>query len=58
VHPSEPGDIAAAILDIVGSDTLAAELRAKGLARARSFPWSRTAEAMAEIYRQAAGTKG
>jgi glycosyltransferase involved in cell wall biosynthesis len=52
-----PGDLPAftrALKRALDNDTLRAELRAKGLARAASFTWARTAEATILAYRAAA----
>jgi glycosyltransferase involved in cell wall biosynthesis len=38
----------------LGDDTLRAELRARGLERARDFDWQKTAAATLEVYREAA----
>ena len=46
-----PDEIAEAIVKVGSDATLAADLRARGLARAREFPWSATAARMSEIYR-------
>ncbi|EAQ13830.1 glycosyltransferase involved in cell wall biosynthesis [Maritimibacter alkaliphilus HTCC2654] len=50
VDPMNPDEIAEAIVKVGSDATLAADLRARGLARAREFPWSATAARMSEIY--------
>ncbi|HET8647359.1 MAG TPA: glycosyltransferase family 1 protein, partial [Vicinamibacteria bacterium] len=53
VDPGDEADIARA-LRAVGTDRgLAAELRARGLARAATFDWTRTARETAQAYRDA-----
>ncbi|MDE3102060.1 MAG: glycosyltransferase family 4 protein [Chloroflexota bacterium] len=44
VDPRDAGALSAAMSDLLGSDALAADLRARGLERARLFSWERTAE--------------
>jgi len=53
VDPERPEEIADAIAHIVGDDEYAAACAAKGLARARTFDWARTAHTVFEVYRQA-----
>jgi len=53
----EPYDVSAwtdAIVRIVNDDDRRADLRARGLARARGFTWTRTARLTLEAYRRAA----
>ncbi|MBX5461190.1 MAG: glycosyltransferase family 4 protein [Steroidobacteraceae bacterium] len=44
VDPRDEASIAAALTEVTGSETIRAELRMKGLARARDFSWRLTAE--------------
>jgi glycosyltransferase involved in cell wall biosynthesis len=44
IDPRDEADIARALAEVTGSETLRAELRAKGLRRARDFTWRATAE--------------
>jgi glycosyltransferase involved in cell wall biosynthesis len=53
VDPERPEEIAAAIAHIIADDQYAAACAAKGLARARTFDWARTAHNVFEVYRQA-----
>jgi glycosyltransferase involved in cell wall biosynthesis len=53
VDPERPDDIAAAIAGLLADDGYAAACAAKGLARARSFSWERTAHLVVDVYRQA-----
>jgi glycosyltransferase involved in cell wall biosynthesis len=46
---------AEAIRDIIGSGQKRAELRARGLERARSFSWRRTARETVDVYRKVLG---
>lgn len=50
VDVREPNEIAAALHSIVKDSALAAELREKGLARAKMFSWRNTAEAVLKLY--------
>lgn len=63
-HPEVAGDaallvdpsvdaLAGALIHLAGNAELRSRLSAKGLARAAEFPWSRTANATLETYRQA-----
>jgi glycosyltransferase involved in cell wall biosynthesis len=47
--------LAVAIERVLGEPAMAAELRARGLDRARSFPWSRTAAAVEAVYLELVG---
>ncbi|MBV9358547.1 MAG: glycosyltransferase family 4 protein [Chloroflexi bacterium] len=51
--PREPPAWAHAIERVLGDSTLAAHLRARGLVRAESFSWQRTAQATRAVYREA-----
>jgi glycosyltransferase involved in cell wall biosynthesis len=53
VDPERPDEIADAIAHIIGDDDYAAACAAKGLARARTFDWARTAHKVFDVYRQA-----
>jgi glycosyltransferase involved in cell wall biosynthesis len=55
VDPTDPDAIANAMGQLFGDDRLTAELSARGLARARLFPWERTATALRTVLREAAG---
>jgi glycosyltransferase involved in cell wall biosynthesis len=51
-----PGDaeaFAAALRRVLGDETLAADLRERGLARAREFTWERTAQQLADAIDEA-----
>ena len=50
VDPYEVEEIAAAMRQVLEDEVLAAELRAKGLARAQSFSWERTARETIAVY--------
>jgi glycosyltransferase involved in cell wall biosynthesis len=50
VDPTSAGELAGALEMVLDSDTLRQELTAKGLARAASFKWQRTAEETRKIY--------
>lgn len=52
VDPHDPGAIAAALRQIVGDPALAADLRARGLARAAELDWRSFAEANLALYRR------
>ncbi len=56
--PHAEGEIAAAIERLLGDAALAAQLRAKGLARAREFTWARTARLTLASYARALGLSG
>ena len=53
VDPRDVDALAAAIERLMGDATLRAELRERGLARAREFSWERTARETAAVYRAA-----
>jgi glycosyltransferase involved in cell wall biosynthesis len=48
-NPDDPDDMAARMLEVAGSESLRAELREKGRARARQFTWERCARETAAI---------
>jgi glycosyltransferase involved in cell wall biosynthesis len=50
VDPTDPDEIARAILSLLGDSQLAADLRARGLERAKTFTWERTAQAVWGVY--------
>ncbi len=54
VPPDDVAALASALARVLKQPELAADLRARGLARARQFSWRRAAEATLAIYRQAA----
>ena len=54
----DPRDVAAwrdAIIRVVNDETLRDDLRARGLARAATFTWQRTARLTLEAYREVVG---
>lgn len=54
----DPRDVSAwreAIIRIVNDEALRADLRARGLARAATYTWQRTARITLDVYREAAG---
>jgi glycosyltransferase involved in cell wall biosynthesis len=53
VDPDNPGDIADAIARLLADEGYAAECAARGLARARTFSWERTARKVFDVYREA-----
>jgi glycosyltransferase involved in cell wall biosynthesis len=53
VDPTRPEEIADALVRLLRDSQLRADLVGRGSARAREFPWSRTAEATLDVYRQA-----
>jgi glycosyltransferase involved in cell wall biosynthesis len=53
VDPERPAEIAGAIARLISDDAYAAECAAKGLARARTFSWERTAHLVLDVYREA-----
>jgi glycosyltransferase involved in cell wall biosynthesis len=55
VDPHSVEEIAAGLIRILGDQTLRNDLRERGLAHARRFSWSRTAEQTIEVYRRALG---
>jgi len=54
--PQDELALADAIEEVLHNQSLAAQLRSKGLARAAGFTWQRTAEETVKIYRSVAGT--
>jgi len=53
VDPERPDDIANAIARLLADQAYAATCASRGLARARTFSWERTAQRVYEMYRQA-----
>jgi glycosyltransferase involved in cell wall biosynthesis len=53
VDPERPDDIANAMARLLADDAYAATCASKGLARARTYSWERTAQRVYEMYRQA-----
>jgi glycosyltransferase involved in cell wall biosynthesis len=51
VDPYNVDELAGAIRRILSDPALAADLRARGLERARQFSWERTAQETLEVYR-------
>lgn len=58
VDPTAVDALAAALLRLLGDAGLASELRSRGLAQAARFPWSRTAQETAAVYRRALAPTG
>jgi len=52
VDPDRPEEIAARLSDVLTDGALAARLRQAGLARAATFTWQQTAEAVRRVYEQ------
>ena len=57
VDPFDVADIAAKLENVISDSNLRADLRVKGLQRAKLFDWRETARQTLAIYRQAAGGK-
>lgn len=53
--PLSPPEIAAALAKVLGSEELRAEMRRKGLARAKQFTWEECARRYCEVYREVVG---
>jgi glycosyltransferase involved in cell wall biosynthesis len=53
VDPQDEGELAVALHRLLSDDVLWAELRHKGLARAKTFSWQRAAEETLAVYRKA-----
>jgi glycosyltransferase involved in cell wall biosynthesis len=58
IDPSNPADIAAAVIRLAEDPLLAASLAAAGRERAARFSWDETARASAAVLRRAAGLPG
>jgi glycosyltransferase involved in cell wall biosynthesis len=52
IDPDDPAMIANAIRRLLEDASLNEQLRAEGLARAKTFTWRRTAEITLQVYRQ------
>jgi len=52
VDPDDPAALAGALGALLTDDALHAELRARGLARAKTYTWQRTAAIVLEVYRR------
>lgn len=57
VPPDDVAAFAEALRRVLADPVLAGELRARGLARARQFSWSRAAKATLEVYARAAAIR-
>jgi len=57
LDPARGGDWADAIVRLAAEPALAADLRARGLARAAGFTWKRTAEMTLDVYRRAVAAR-
>jgi glycosyltransferase involved in cell wall biosynthesis len=57
VNPTDVAALASALERLIQQPALHAELRERGLARAREFSWERTARETAEVYRRASRTR-
>jgi len=57
VDPYDVEEIATAMRRILEDEALTAELRAKGLARAKEFSWERTARETIAVYEKVLGKK-
>jgi glycosyltransferase involved in cell wall biosynthesis len=58
VDPTSVDALAAALLRLLAIAALAPDLQARGQAQAARFPWSRTAQQTAAVYRRALGLAG
>lgn len=56
VDPTHVASILAGMQRLADDETLRTTLRARGLARAATFTWQRSAQATLDVYRQVAGT--
>ncbi len=57
VNPRDSEEIAVAMHRLLTDDALHAELREKGLQRARTFSWEKAAQRTLEVYRQVAAVR-
>lgn len=55
VDPADPGAWTAAMAQLLGDEDLRRDLRVRGLARAASFTWTRTAEETWRVFEEVAG---
>jgi glycosyltransferase involved in cell wall biosynthesis len=53
VDPERPDDIANAIAHLLADEAYAATCASRGIARASAYSWTRTAQCVYEMYRQA-----
>ena len=53
-NPTRTDEIASAILGLLDDEVMRANLRQDGLARAKRFSWSQTAQATLNVYRSLA----
>src|SRR5262249_14700553 len=51
IDPTDVQSIGDGLIDVLRNDSLAAHLRARGLDRARTFSWTRTANDTERVYR-------
>ena len=58
IDPYEPAAIADAMQRVLSDEALRADLRRRGLARAREFSWERSIGRVREIYREVAKSEG
>ena len=58
VDPTDEDALAQAMTDVLLKSTLAAELRRRGLERAKTFTWRRTVDAAVAAYRAALSSRG
>lgn len=58
VAPTDGEALAATIAEVLTTPSLHQDLRARGLQRARTFSWERSARTVAAVYRQAHALKG
>jgi glycosyltransferase involved in cell wall biosynthesis len=56
IDPYDPDAIAGGLRLVLTDQTLRAELKARGLARAREFSWERSVARVRDIYREVVGT--
>lgn len=57
VDPRSVDDLAAALRRVLHDESLRADLRTRGLARARQFSWERTARATLDVYHEVAAER-
>jgi glycosyltransferase involved in cell wall biosynthesis len=55
VEPTDPGELMAAIRNLLESPARREELRGRGIERAARFRWENTAAEMEEVFREALG---
>ncbi|HVO23106.1 MAG TPA: glycosyltransferase, partial [Candidatus Margulisiibacteriota bacterium] len=54
VDPTNDGQMADALVEVLGNRNLQLELRRKGIERAKAFTWRRVAEDILDLYREIA----